>query len=659
MLRTMVSIALAAATLIFTSSSTALAAKTLDGPSVAAKEPERFAFIVGNAHYQRRNSTFDDLPDACVEATDFRKHLLSLGWAADHIFPLVKEPEPGDTPEDAIRKVVCDRTSHTIQRDFINFTSMMLANQNNPYGVVFYAGHGVQNNDEFYAFGVDAKVDFDNEFDLLTQTTDYEIFSRPSLPDEDGPTGVNLTRLASAVNGPKGKALLMIVDACRDNALLDTFIAKHQTPSTLSPEAQLRLSISYINSRPDKYDAMFRNIMILFAGRPRRPVLSGTARDPNWFSTNLFAYMDVAANAQTAAPAFVSDFETRAKRIQGGLPLEIRQIPQHIGSMASRPAFCLVGCAQPLSDWSNERVELIADVAVRVPVRVAANGDIRRFQGTQSRTAYTNVSYLLPAARRYVPLQSSPAQNINATPPQRGVAAVPINLDVFYCSGDVNEASRKDAARAFAVAIKRDYPRTLLIAGTYIDQVRLRSLDINDNLAMNRPKTGTSLVLVKSSSASRAWQDRLGTGFDQSYMDDVTKGYFRAYFCTGFSSTQKPRPTVYAQVAHRSEVPQAKAYLSELSTAILDAKFIQIVEPVDDTHPGVSHAPDHTQLRCYTRDSCNVAQSIASTLQTRLSAPVMVSQRVRVTATSTRNPIIELWFGKDVLAGWSQTPLPN
>lgn len=620
------------------------------------KEPERFAFIVGNARYQRANSNLDDLVDACPEAVQFRNNLLSVGWKADHIYPLVKAPAPGETADDAVQAAICDKTNSALQRQLTTFMNLLLGNENNPYGVIYYAGHGAQSNDEFYAFGVDSNVDLRKEVELLRTYTNYEVFSQPSFPGADGETAVNLTRLAARVNGPQGKALLVIVDACRDDPVLDQFTSSRTDPGPRNAEERRRVSIGYINSRPDKYDALFRNIMIMFAGRPGQPVPSGTAKMSNWFSQHLFDYLQKSANLQAPIPLFVSNFESQAKGAQGGLPDFARQIPQHVGSMASSPVFCFKGCAQPLSVWTNEKAEVIGEAATAAPRRAERMPSVKPRDPDQAGPRRIQVGFSIPASM-LLPASSGLRADATARSPQQ--PARPLNLDVFYCSGDAGEAEQKRTAREFAEATRRLAPRDYILAGTYINQIRLRSLDVNVNLAMVHPKTGTSLVLVQSESASPAWLERLASDFDRTYMDDVTKGYIRAYFCTGFSVKQKPHPLVYTQVSHRYQVPQAKQYLSLLSTALPNLKFVDGIEAVDDTHPDKTHTPDVTQVRYYTSEQTDQAEELAKLLQQQVSKPVVVVKMRALEPTARKNPVIELWFGRNETASWAPPPVQD
>jgi hypothetical protein len=138
-------------------------------------------------------------------------------------------------------------------------------------------------------------------------------------------------------------------------------------------------------------------------------------------------------------------------------------------------------------------------------------------------------------------------------------------------------------------------------------------------------------------------------------MDDTTKGFFRAYFCQGFSTAQQPRPLVYTQVSHSNEVQQAKQYIQDLSQALPGLKFVAGIEPVDDTHHDKSRSPDKTQVRCFTKDQCATGRTLADQLSERTGKPVLVVPvQPSPKAAVNENPVLELWFGKEETGGWSR-----
>lgn len=360
--------------------------------------------------------------------------------------------------------------------------------------------------------------------------------------------------------------------------------------------------------------------------------------------------MPSVADANHAAEGVMQTFP---KGLQSQIPEDVRQIPQHIGSMASNPVFCFKGCFQPLTDWANERVEFIADEMSKRHPRPVAVFDAAPFNDAKWGFVRTGLS--IPARATLVRQVAASRQDASTATGGQAAPRQPINLDVFYCAGDALESQRRDEARAFAEATRNSAPHDFTLSGTFIDQIRLRSLDINVNLAMTKPKTGTSLVLVRSNPASPAWLARLSSRFDRTYSDNVTEKYFRAYFCDGFTRAQKPRPLVYTQVSYENQVPQAKQYLASLSSSLPELKFAQGIEAVDDTHPGKTHTPNQTQVRCYSSEQCKQADELARFLRPQVVKPVMV---VRMTAPGTvaiKNPVIELWFGRDEMANW----LPN
>jgi len=120
---------------------------------------------------------------------------------------------------------------------------------------------------------------------------------------------------------------------------------------------------------------------------------SGTELAPNWFATHLMDYMSKDAHLAVGAPTFVTDFEVQATYKQRALPVQSRQIPTHIGRMASTPAFCFKGCANPVDAYSTERMELIA-----APQRAAAQVAASTRRAVGERASYVSVAWRADAA---------------------------------------------------------------------------------------------------------------------------------------------------------------------------------------------------------------------------------------------------------------------
>lgn len=148
------------------------------------------------------------------------------------------------------------------------------------------------------------------------------------------------------------------------------------------------------------------------------------------------------ANLRAAVPTFVTEFQSRAIEARRLIPRYDQQIPQHIGSMTSTPVFCFQGCPQPLSVWSNEKVEVIAE--------------------------------------------QPPAKRRAAVGERNGAAGLAKNTPHLY------RVSYGQAAPAH----------------TYIDQIRLRSLDINDNLAVKVVKMHLASSSVMSNPVIEPWFGR-------------------------------------------------------------------------------------------------------------------------------------------------------
>ncbi len=632
-------------------------------PSVepATKEPDRYAYIVGNATYKQVGN-LPDLLEACNEAVAFRQRLLELGWREDHLFPLVSPA--GSRDPDVWAAALCNRTGAELGSGLEAFTQMIMENDNNPYAVVYYAGHGAQSNGEYYAFGVDAWVDPDAELKQLTDHPTYEVFSMPFHPGAKKPTAVNLSRIAANVGGPDvvGKALLMIVDACRDDPILDSFVASRMKDAPPpNQEAMNRLYITWLGGMNAKA-ADLGNVEILYAGQSGKTVGDGTITPPDWFSEHFLTYLSLEAAKRAPTAAFAADFVRMSQHWQKDLPQYAKQIPNAIGAVLSTPAFCFQGCPTSMSYWKNEKGMLISEAAGRGTTR---NREARATVRARSALMTTPVAWPVAGGRaRTAKLLSdsdapeSTDSQLTGSPMESDLLPPrPLNLDVFYCAGDEFEESRKATALAFAEEVRRSAPKSRTVHGTFLDQIRLRSFEYTTNMSMRTPRMGRSLILVRSDDASNDWMRLLNNGgFNKTYMDNVTKGYYRAYFCDNFSPKNMPRPKVYAQVLHATQVPQARAYLEQLSDGSQQFQFIkgiqavdEIVVPADKAKPDV---PRDTELRCYGPTACLQASALAALMKPSLKAAVGVVELTSDDARKALSPMIEIWFGKNELAAW-------
>jgi hypothetical protein len=659
-----------------------LAAPALADPAgPGMKEPARYAYIIGNATYSASPSgNLDDLVSACPEALAFRKSLIQIGVPAQNIYPLVTPGADGTVTDAAVRKAICNQTNQTLSSGLAQFVGMLMANNDeNPLGVVYYAGHGVQNTDDYFAFGVDANVDFSAEANYVVQYPDYPLFSGVN---NGAPSAVNLTQIVRRMNGPTGKALLVIIDACRDDPQLDKYLTTLPDPKSMAPEQYARLSMGYFSSTKISLDAEFSNIVVLYSTPAKKPALSGQPGGLDRFSTDLNTYLlmaDKDEQRRESVSTFADDFREYEKLQQKPLSEDEWQIPDRIGGMPKSPVFCFKGCPQPRSAFPIERIEVIAagpsavEFAFRAPLQRLGHPEFTRVGFIGGQPALPPPPPPASSGPTGLPPPPPPPPAAAAKPPAGGLEAaqalilhaqfatsqaapsVKLDLDVFYCTGDAAQDARQAAARRFAVDVRHRFAPTTPYQGALLDQVRLLSLDPNINKALATVRTQTTVAYDPDQPQAKTWADML-TSLSKATSVLVKKtrpNYLDVYFCGGFDANHL-YSTVYTLVGHQPQVAKAQNLIAKLQAQEPQLKWISVVDPVDDHHPNdPSRMPDHTEVRYYLdgqkADADKLAQDLGALLNTKV-----VAKQLKSTAVTAKDPIMEIWIGRLDSSDWTQ-----
>ncbi len=618
-------------------------------PGPLTKEPERYAYVAGVTDYTAHGSSFGDLLTACDEAVRFRQSLLTLGWEASHIFPQVTTPSGQAETETNVRAAICDPTNVALAGGLKTFSDMLLDSQDNPLGVVYLSGHGAQSNGYQYFFGSDATIDFDREL-RRASAPHYKVLSD---------SGVDVLSLFSQLSGVKGKAFLIIIDACRNNAALEKYRADAARARTANPEllARLdRLSADYLAAKGPitNYNTIFSNIVVMFSTRPGKEAAGAPAGSSTEFSQTVMGLLTEDIVSDSAA-AFAEETIRRSVDNQVARPEYEKQIPERVGVMARRPVFCFKGCPQPLSVWPHEETRVIASSEpspqVFAPPRPAPG-----------RPTATRLAAAPPAARlikaRY---QAAPAEA--ALPETAARVAIPpalrsMNIDVFYCLGDASVGDRQTEALRYAEALRRAIPVSTIINGYYLDRIRLRSFDPATNPSMARGKSGTSIWIDRNSPLERTWSARMAALYStpipvRQNLLTTTQDYISVFFCGDLRNAQ-PTSTVYAQVSRRSSTSYAARLIADLKAELPALRFEPKIDAVDDRYPDKTHVPNTTVVRYYSEDQRPAVDELVAKLSARLAFPARAE---RLRSAAQINPVIEIWFGLNETASWTSDPV--
>lgn len=177
------------------------------GTPCAAQNGPRMALLIGNWDYNG-NQTFDpkdvnvpnphnylpDLKNPCSDVESVEAQLIILGWK-----------------EDEIQKV-CNKNRLEIIGLIDEFSGKFTA-ADDPLGFIYYSGHGLQVQSTNYIFGVKDSIDVPGTARLIELKPKAD-----PLPA----SGVDIvTRLTLKLGRIYSGAMLLALDACRDNPVLD------------------------------------------------------------------------------------------------------------------------------------------------------------------------------------------------------------------------------------------------------------------------------------------------------------------------------------------------------------------------------------------------------------------------------------------------------
>jgi hypothetical protein len=625
-----------------------LAATLLSSMAVAAlptREPDRYALVIGNGSYNAYGA-MGDLLTACDEAVKFRARLIGLGWDRSRIFPLVVTAAPQETDLE-VRKSICDLKTGQLDGELKKFSSKMIR-MNNPYGVVYFSGHGAQSDGHQYIFGVDADVDFHNELQLAEKAPNYKVF---------GDSGVDVIDIISRVSGSDGRAMLVIIDACRDNPVLKKYSEDLKNAQATSNDAGLveRLSAGYLSPDAQSKDitADFSNVIVLFSTRPQREAAGASPGTTTQFFSFVMDQLSDEKALEGNAPAFVNAVISEARIKQKGLAAYDRQIPDLLGSMAASPTYCFRGCPQPIDAWPSSTVKIIGNGPTPLGNVAQSIRKAGRAPFVSRNPLLRSVSYVTQS-----PIADQPAKGASAplAPPPRA-----IKIDLFYCQGDDLAEKRKADATAYGEALYSAYPPSKLIGRYYLDPIRVLSFDPVAKPALALGKNGVTIWVDNDSTLEMGWAKRLAEIKSGLVIKEnrrtITKEYISVFFCSDRSKTATPVSSVYTQVSLKQDVAKGNELITLLGAEVPGVTFISPADPVDEpkkSQPTIGsnthRLPTVSTVKFYTEDQRRSADAIVNSLKNQLAyaaiAELVPSQR------PPKNPIIEIWIGQREIELW-------
>lgn len=638
------------------------------------KEPGRYALIIGNADYKLFRSSFEDVTPACDEALNFRQKLLDIGWSADNISPKLTD---GSRANDRkyLRSIYCNLTNDRIRSELASFQNDRLDGQDNPYSVIYYAGHGAQNQGETYIFGVDATVDPLQEFRRVSQMTGYPIFNQQA---------VNINNYIKQMDGLRGRATLLLINACRDDPILQKYrdavddLVEKATPPI--PRTTLdALSITYGRQIQTHNFSYFRSV-IAYSTLPGE-----TAKDYGKFGAELYAktvldLLDDEDMLQDGTSSFADELVSRVMYAQANIAESSRQYAEKQGAAPKRPIFCFKGCAQPLSVWEKERAQIFLPMGANQtensapppankkpvrksefepPYRTAALRKLLRARPTEfaaiGSTFGLNATSVIDKTEPTAEFAASDEQETMPSSPVPSISAPSLSIDIFYCVGDEHDGDRLKMATELATEITQSTSQSYTLAGSRLGFVRLRELTAAVNRANNFVYGGSSMWIDSGTSDEKAWADYVNQKTSHPLrvatrkQPHKSKNYISIFLCDGAEKIV-PKSLVFTQVPTQEDKKVGQVLNDLLSTKVSNVTFADGIEAVDSAQK--TRSPEKTEVRFFENSQKAQADALAGEISAATGKPVSSVKLKDNTGNIQSNPVIELWIGRQDLSAY-------
>lgn len=575
----------------------------------AAQTVGHLALIIGNSDYDldgdvdevgadTTSGLLKDLKNPCSDASLFKQKLIAANWIPDEII----------APK-------CNLTAREM-REYITAFRERLANSHNTVGIFYYSGHGAQfasgETAHSFLFGAGARFDLKKLAESLKTAPDNTSFAATSA--------VDLHELVGALGQQSDNALLVVLDACRDNPLYADLRDIQNAPA-----------IEALSSNADE----FKGVVIAYA------TPAGMFAGDGFGSSSIFtgALVDLLKPPRR--------LDSVLNKLRGNVAKVTRaQYPNRrtIQEPAVRGRF--------VADWCVWRcapeVELapIASLEPAKAPRLAANPLLKRIGLREPQATAPNPSAVARSARKTPDLPRTLYQSeADGTPmdPQG------LRFDVFWCSGDADDERRQNYANQIAREISLDAlsqaSDRLAGAGASkrnirVASVRVRELSSEANTFVGYRYSGDYAIYDAGDSNELSWAkyaSRLSRyRISPRAEAEKTPGYISLFVCgldLKSSSTE-----IFLQVPRRITKAAGQAVLAAIST---DAATIS--HGVELRNDG----PDRTEVRFYHLEDRDNVFLVAKALERLLGEDVTVRFLSRYTA-STASGRMEVWLGREL-----------
>jgi hypothetical protein len=598
---------------------TAFPAAAQQAASYSPEQSPRFALLIGNSDYnangavdpeQATDGHLRDLKNACGDAELIAARLGLLNWKDEDIV------------------VKCDLTKQEIDLEIDRFADRYSAAQS-PTAILYFAGHGIQINDHNYVFGTGVTPNAVRAAAALALNPR----AKPFAADAEEIVQYLSTNVGAVVSG----ALLVVVDACRENPLIPLLKDKPKVSSVSGPKPftpPLGIVTAYSTSNGKLAD-------------------DGVGENSP-FATALNAHMRAGVSIETILNETATELYDRT----ADLPNE--QQPSKLGNFREPPVPCLTECV-PANAWLD---------GGKMKLAIAGNSDWLTLladlqQAPREADEAPRIVGEAPreddSAPRAVDVEPSNGGNTTVRPeqirsPTRTVyerlsnepdrdAVAKIYADVFWCDGDAMADVRRIRASEFAAALATFGRFNKDGAHGVLERVRVRQLTAAVNATPDYMIKGDVIRYQPAIANEEAWaniaRDVSYSALKLEEQPRGTENVLDIFICSSVSIDTRPS-RVYVQIADVAQQQGTTAAITELKK---DVPGLAVAGGLDLQEKA---SPDATEVRFFHQEDAPTAVAVAN----RLSA--ITQERVTAKKLDYEKVLpgtLEVWVGKNSAVG--------
>ena len=570
-------------------------------PIAKVEEPQRFALLIGNSAYDETQGSLPGLGSPChmddpsldSDVNSMQNALIAANWGKDNI------------------EIKCDLKTADLLIAVKGFIKKV-AQTPRAFGILYYSGHGAQISGRNYIFGTDARIDEKAEVSAYFQNFNAPLF---------GTDAVQLDKEFSDLFPVWAKGVLVILDACRDNPLIDRL--KERGIAT----------IKYPAPSTD-----VQGLVFAFATKAGAKAPDGGIGKLSPYTKVLTEYLYKSHdNPSEGVLEMLSSVNTETYRRSHGT-----QDPGYSGEFRRPPYFCLAGCPSATSYWKTYNQEFFSEEILDLTFD---HFDVQKF--AVQPTLIGDTITIEPYGGKYVYAAATKLEDIStdvdALENKLQITSVQqsARFDIFWCDGDELSSVREAAATAFRNALLKIQRKPNFISGYAVGDTRLRPLPPTLNAAIDYRLRKDVIFYDIGSKDEKLMAKMAGKLANSQLLLQPRPGnspdYISVYFCKGYNLKITPA-SLFVQVASAGQLTKARSIVGSIGQQMLGID----VEANIDVEPS---SPKKTEVRFYSREQKSNAQEIAMRVSSELGYKVNARYMTGYQGSLNFRPTVELWFG--------------